>query len=204
MDATEIRLEEYKTLRQEILTTMSNRISILTFGLASISVILAASIAKYTPDGTPFNTLFPGLALTLAIPVVSILILFMWLGEYERMQRAGSFLTLIEDHVNREEAPEGKEKNLLSWETWLRKNRGHMAYPYNMTVILLLLISSLSLMSGLLMVGPYIAWTAGQILKWGLASSLALHVVVYCYMFFKIRKLHRTIAKLLNLTQPSY
>ena len=45
MDAIEIMLKEYETLRQEVLAAMSNRNSILSFGLATIGAIFTASIA---------------------------------------------------------------------------------------------------------------------------------------------------------------
>jgi hypothetical protein len=183
VDALEIRLEEYKTLRQEILTAMSSRMSILTFGLASISLVLSASISKYTQD-TRFGSLFPGLALSAAIPAFAIFILFMWLGEYERMQRAGRFLTTIEEKVNWE-----NRATLLTWETQLREKLGHMAYPYNATVMLLLVISGLSQMGGLLMIfsppdcviqHPVVTWLAVALFV------LDLHLILYCGVVRKI------------------
>src|ERR1700752_4289026 len=102
MDDLEIRLEEYKTLRQEVLTAINNRISILSFGVASISLILYAGITNYRPakpEDAASNTLFVGLVLFLAIPVVAVFVLRIWLGEYERSQRAGTFLVTIERKV---------------------------------------------------------------------------------------------------------
>jgi hypothetical protein len=192
VDATEIRLEEYKTLRQEILTAMSNRISILTFGLASISLVLSASVSKYTHDDAGFGKVLPGLALSLAIPAIAIFIIFMWLGEYERMQRAGRFLTTIEEKVNWE-----KRSKLLTWETQLRAERRHMAYPYNATVMLLLVISWLSQMGGLMMISSTPDCVIQHPVATGLAVALLaldLHLIMYCYVVRKISVLRSASA----------
>ncbi len=51
MDSVEIMLKEYETLREESLAAMSNRNSILSFGVAAMGVILTASIATYKAGG---------------------------------------------------------------------------------------------------------------------------------------------------------
>ena len=97
MDAAGILLEEYKTLRQESLTAMNNRNKVLSFGLAAIGAILTGSIFAYEENGYPFISI---LILIIIIPVVSSFVLLMWFGEYERMQRAGKFLTKLEEKIN--------------------------------------------------------------------------------------------------------
>lgn len=141
MGPIEIMLKEYETLRQEILTAMSSRNSILSFGLATIGAIFTAGIAAYTADT---YSLLSSLMLMLAVPAISTFVLFIWLGEYQRMQRAGKFLVDIERRINEEAS-----KELLTWETHLRAQRRHMKYPYNTTVMLLTVISVISLAIGL-------------------------------------------------------
>jgi len=48
MEKTDVMLKEYETLRQEILTAMGSRNSVLSFGLATIGAILTASLATQT------------------------------------------------------------------------------------------------------------------------------------------------------------
>lgn len=166
MDKTDVMLKEYETLRQEILTAMGSRNSILSFGLATIGAIFTASLATQTGN-TP--SLLASLILELGVPAISAFVLFMWLGEYQRMQRAGKFLVGLEKRIN-----ESVSSELLSWETSLRAERKHMKYPYNTTVMLLILISALSQIIGLVTMG------ISPNLVWGLSIiGVILHLIIY-------------------------
>ena len=172
MNAVEILIKEYETLRAEILASMSNRISILSFGLATIGAIFTAGIIAYISSD---NTILPSMVLSLAIPLTSNFVLFMWLGEYQRMQRAGQFLVGLEKRINNEAS-----KQLLSWETSHR----HMKYPYNMTVMLLLAISAISYVIGVvnLPITGLLIWILAMI-------GTGIHVAIYIYTVLKISKL---------------
>lgn len=178
MKPIEILIKEYETLRQEILSTMNSRISILSFGLGTIGAIFTASIAIYV---TSNNIILPSLTLSLAIPFICNFVLFMWLGEYQRMQRAGQFLVGLEKRINDEAS-----KPLLTWETTLRSQRQHMTYPYNTTVMLLLAISVISFVIGIINSQQ----TTGMI--WGLAiAGVSIHVLVYVYASRRISKMQK-------------
>lgn len=140
MDSIEIMLKEYEMLREEVLAAMSSRNSILSFGLATIGVLFTASIAIY---GASADLILPSLVLISAVPTITISVLFMWLGEYQRKQRVGKFLAGLEARIN---AEAGKE--LLTWETHLREQLRHMKYPYITTIMLLTVISVISLIMG--------------------------------------------------------
>ena len=175
MDPIEIMLKEYETLRQESMNAMNNGNRILSFGLAAISAIFTSSIFAYT---TGKYSLIPSLALILVIPAISIFILFMWLGEYERMQRAGKFLVKLESKINKEAS-----KELLTWETHLRKSQSHMKYPYNATVLLLIGISGISLVLGLVAMG------FSATLMWSVAIAGALfHLGLYLFLVSRISR----------------
>jgi len=175
MDPIEIMLKEYETLRQESMNAMNNGNRILSFGLAAISAIFTSSIFAYT---TGKYSLIPSLAFILVIPAISIFILFMWLGEYERMQRAGKFLVKLELKINKEAS-----KELLTWETHLRKSQSHMKYPYNATVLLLIGISGISLVLGLVAMG------FSATLMWSVAIAGALlHLGLYLFLVSRISR----------------
>jgi len=178
MKPIEVLIKEYETLRQEILSTMNNRISILSFGLGTIGAIFTASIAIYV---TSNNIILPSLTLSLAVPFICHFVLFMWLGEYQRMQRAGQFLVGLEKRINDEAS-----KSLLTWETSLRAQRQHMTYPYNTTVMLLLAISIISYGIGII--------NSQQALGalWAFAIiGIVIHVLVYIYAIRRISKLQK-------------
>ena len=177
MDSSDILLKEYETLRQEILAAMSSRNSILSFGLATIGAILTASLATQTG---PSPSLLSSLILELAVLAISIFVLFMWLGEYQRMQRAGKFLVGLEKRIN-----EIASKKLLTWETSLRAKRGHMQYPYNTTVLLLILISVLSQLIGFVTMGV----TSLALLLTLIVVGALIHLLIYFYVISTIAKL---------------
>lgn len=173
MDSVEIMLKEYETLRQESLNAMNNRNIILSFGLATIGAIFTGSIVAYT---TGIYSIIPSLALILLIPTINSFVLFMWLGEYERMHRAGKFLVELEHKINKE-----NKKEVLTWETYLRKSQLHMKYPYESTVLLLIVISGVSVFFGLvkadfsatLMWSIAIAWI---LTHFGMCSIVTTHL----------------------------
>lgn len=177
MEPVEIMLKQYEMIRQEVLASMSNRTSILSFGLATIGAIFTASIATYTKSR---YSLLSSLMLIFAVPAINSFILFMWLGEYKRMQRAGRFLFELEEKVNKEV---GRE--VLSWEIHLRSQRLHMNYPYYVTVALLVVISVISLSLGLITL-PLLTNA-----KWiiGVAGSL-LYLVIFILTVLTIRRQH--------------
>jgi hypothetical protein len=176
MESVQVLLEEYKTLRQEILTAMANRNSILSFGQASIGAIFTASIVTYK---TANYSVFSSLSLIFLIPTVVSFILFMWIGEYQRMQRAGKFLAQLEERINDE-----SKQILLSWETSLRTNRLHMKYPYDTTVLLLTLISTVSVLIGL-----YSLHLSNAKLTPIIIVTLVIHYLVFVASVRKIKRL---------------
>lgn len=176
MDNAEIMIKEYETLRQEILATIDSRNSILNYGLASIAAIFTASV--FTQNSA---SILSNLILILAVPSLSCFIIYIWLGEYQRMQRAGKFLVGLEQRINQEKAAE-----LLTWETELRKGRKHMKYPYNTTVLLLLVISFVSYSIGMISSG-LAYWLSGVLI---LVGGLA-HLVVYLNAVQRIARLRQ-------------
>lgn len=179
MDKSDILLKEYETLRQEILAAMSGRNSILSFGLATIGAIFTASLATQT-GSTP--SLLSSLILELAVPAISVFVLFIWLGEYQRMQRAGKFLVGLEKRIN-----EIASKELLTWETVLRSKQSHMKYPYNTTVLLLTLISVLSQIIGFVTMG--ISSSALQVTL--IILGMLAHLVIYLNVISTMAKMRK-------------
>jgi hypothetical protein len=177
MDPIEIRLQEYNAIRQEILAAMNGRNSILSFGLAAVGAIFAASIAAFEVGTFAFLSV---ISLVLVIPAICGFILCMWLGEYERKERAGSFLVNLEKTINVEAS-----KPLLTWEGFLRGERRKMEYPYIATVMLLTGVSLISLILGLVMTALSLDWqrispvalVGGAIVVMGVIGVI-VHIVV--------------------------
>jgi hypothetical protein len=106
----ETSLEEYRSLREEALGSLQSHLATLRYGLAGIVVLLGFAL-RYASKG------YLGWLLALVIdPVVVIFIAIMWMGEYERMARAGYFLARLESRINKH-----LRKRALEWEHWLRE-----------------------------------------------------------------------------------
>jgi len=179
MNNLDVLLKEYQAIREEVITTMRSRITILSSGLISISIALAASVASYSSNSV--STL-PSLILISIIPAITSFVLFVWLGEYQRMQRAGKYLVSLENKINGEAT-----KQLLSWETQLREQHRHMRYPYNTTALLLILISIVSLLIGVFTLQPTSNFVVGSLI----AGGVILHFLVYRYVTFTVEKLRQ-------------
>ena len=134
-------LKEYEVLRQEIITSMQTRNSILTFMFTVVGAIFAAAA---TSDKD--QSLSVALILIFGIPSISIFTLLLWIGEYERMQRAGRYLTILETRFNGMTMD-----NTLSWENHLKKRKMHMSYPYDSTLIGIILLSLIGVFLGILL-----------------------------------------------------
>ncbi len=181
MDPVEIMLEEYKTLRQESLDAMKNRNTILTFGLAAIGALFTGNFLFYDSNVYVDYPFISSIMLILMIPAISSFLLLMWLGEYERSQRAGKFLVKLECKINLESS-----RGLLTWETHLRKNQSHMKYPYYATAMLLIGISGISVVLGLTTA------TFPAIWRWLVAFLLALALFrLWLFVISRISRLLR-------------
>ncbi len=109
-DWTTLLLEEYKTLRQEALAAVDRQQRVLASGVGVEGVVLGLGA-----NASPGSTVAAVLLLVLG-PLLALLVTVLWLGEIERMVRAGAFVSAIERRVARafpDDAP-------LRWETWLR------------------------------------------------------------------------------------
>lgn len=166
MESAEVLFKEYETLRSEILGSMQTRSTLLSFGLTGVGAIATASIGLYA-----LSPIASGAVLAGVIPALCAAVLSMWLGEYQRTQRAGRFLVDLETRIN-----VLASADLLSWETHLRKDKKHMKYPYNSTVLLLTGIGGVSMVIGVVMIDIAPARTALAALV-----AVALHCFAYAH-----------------------
>jgi Na+/H+ antiporter NhaA len=100
---------EYQAMRGEVLAALQNQHSALTFGITTLSLLVAAAslVRKDQPDAA-------GLIFLVAVPVASALVLVIWLAEHIRLVRLRIFLLELSQRVNAELRKEG-----LHWEQWL-------------------------------------------------------------------------------------
>lgn len=124
MDGVAIMLEEYKRLSDEVGKSLTNRFTVLGFGLAAVGVLLGFGVnAVYdspikltvVPNTYFLNIKLPAIALSLMVPGTCFLTLFVWASEVRRARRASWYLWGLERRINHE-----MKQRLLRWEQDIR------------------------------------------------------------------------------------
>ena len=175
ISTNEILLKEYEALRAEILLAMTSRNTILSYALAVVGVLYSGVAAMAVAKVDSF---LPGITLIMVVPSVCLFSLFIWLGEYQRMHRAGGHIIQLENRIR-----DDKGNKILTWESNLREQKKHMRYPYDTTILMLVLISLFSMIIGYyLMVNREI---------WMLIVGIVPLVVVYVYSISRMTELRK-------------
>ncbi len=145
-DQLDVALQQYETVRQESLGSMTHRTQIVSLGLATVGALVAGLLAFH--GGKEPVTVWADIAVfAFAAPLVSLFALFMWLGEVRRMMRAGSFLWSLELVINEKFAKAlGKASRPMGWESaYLRgirdRQNQQMQYPYVVVFGTLILVA---------------------------------------------------------------
>jgi hypothetical protein len=103
-------MEQFKALRDEILTAIRGQVDILRFGSAILTLLLATAGA-----GTENRPILRALIFTLFAPTVAWMTLIMWSSEVFRMMRAAVFIHGVEEQLLEDDAGH------LGWEHWAHK-----------------------------------------------------------------------------------
>lgn len=107
-------LEEYRTVREEELIAVQGQISTLRYGVAGCVVLIGFAAQQH-------GDRYLGWAVSLAlVPLVVLFSAVIWMGEYERGARAGSYISELEARINAMLGPLGLSRP-LRWEGWLRE-----------------------------------------------------------------------------------
>ncbi len=172
MQEEEVLFKEYEALRGEVVAGLTSRSTILSFGFTTLGVILTLA---FSIPGTEFSAV----VFLLAGPLISGCIMYIWFGEYKRVQNAGVRLYLLERRIN-----EKVGKELLRLETVTRDNRKvRFWYP---SVALLMIVAILAVVAGLS--SKHLTWCIQQKIVVGIAF-FAVFAVIYTLLVWRIHKL---------------
>lgn len=150
-DKLEVLMKQYEMLENYSTSTApNNRNNILSFGLASLSAILAGNIILLTATGVE---VLSGIIFILLLPALSISILFLWLGEIHRMVRAGLFLMKLEKKINTE-----LKEDVLHWEQYIRQPAVRIKYPEIFVIFLFLGASFFFPLLGVFIMREALCW----------------------------------------------
>ncbi len=144
MDWLAVVIEEYKTLREESLTSLQTQQSILRFGTATLGIVLVAGFNVWE------RPLLSEIIFFFFAPLISYLVLIIWMGEIARMMRSGVYLLELEKKVSKEfsDKPEA-----LTWENWLRQGQQdgktpQLIWNYKAIIAMFLLLALASIAVG--------------------------------------------------------
>jgi|GEM_PF-2586991 len=156
MDYFTLAMQEYNALRTEINNAMTNQQSILNYGVASIGIIFAFTASNWQ------EVVIVDLILLVLIPLIALLVCTIWLGEVNRIARAGKFLVAKEKVINDLFLEDNKDskvftgKEPLIWENYLRdiKKNGNSKsiktiWNYRAIIFLMVILSISSISIGI-------------------------------------------------------
>jgi len=174
----EIMMKDYEILKTYSTSTSPGiRYNLISIALATIGIVISGTTIAVA------NGKLSDLVVLLVVKIISILwvafvpafcitILYVWLGEEQRMMRIGEYCKELEEKINMEFGEE-----ILNWETFKRKKS--IKYPEILIIALFLGLSLGFSLAGLYLITvPFI-----------MASiiSLVVHIVIalYTYIFVK-------------------
>ena len=111
-----VAMEEYKSLRAEILDSSKNQHTVISYAVVIFAGLLTL-VGKLIGDGS-YST--AGFVLILLIPWTASVVLIIWSVEFAKIFRIGYYLCIRERTIN---AHILDDKRALYWETWLAESR---------------------------------------------------------------------------------
>jgi FtsH-binding integral membrane protein len=121
-------MHEYDAIRSEIDQCLMNQVSILSFGAATVGLLVTAAAALWAS-----SLVLAGSMLLFVVPMACFLALVIHAGEQVRMMRAGLFLHALEVWVNDILGP--PEGLLLAWEHWAIRSGANDVDQHNRRAI---------------------------------------------------------------------
>jgi len=147
----DIIIKDYEILKNYSTTTQPGiRYNLISIALATIGIVISGTTVAISSRGDigVFYRIIAPIVATLwiaFIPAFSMTMLSVWIGEEQRMMRAGKYLKLLEEAINKELG-----ENILYWETF--KRRYSIQYPEVFIIALFLGLSLGASLAGLFLI----------------------------------------------------
>lgn len=170
----EIIMKDYEILKTYSTSTSPGiRYNLISIALATIGIVFSGTMIAVTNE--KFSDLLAKIVSILwvvFVPAFCIAILYVWLGEEQRMMRIGEYCKELEEKINKEFGEE-----ILNWETFKRKKS--IQYPEKIIIALFLGLSLGSSLAGLYLINVHFIMTS--------IIDLVVHLVIArgTYIFVK-------------------
>ncbi|WEG08640.1 hypothetical protein PU630_15555 [Microbacterium horticulturae] len=164
---SELLVQEYVSLRAESLSAKQNQQTILQWTLATVGIVIAASVTAATGlhDMDSAARLGLSVAVTLLTGVLTPALVScafgIWLGELNRMERAGHFLRLREEvwsagYAKKADPASPQSGGVLLWESLLADHPHSQQFAKNRiggmaSVALFLMLATSAVVAGLIL-----------------------------------------------------
>lgn len=143
-------LEEYKSIRAEIIDAIQAQRQIMQIGVTGLSVLIGLGLQRINP-------FLAVLLLMILVPILAIFITTGALGELFRAARASRFLAYREEMINRfVPGPMPESAPAQEWEQWLRRNPVYVVRDWAQ------FLAVFSINTGSLALGFYMIFTPGS------------------------------------------
>jgi hypothetical protein len=195
----EILVKEYELLENSTTTSPGVRYSIISFAFATIGLVISGLLFSLSSevsmnDGTSYLKIGMALALIMFfVPAFCISILYIWLGEEQRMIRMGQFCLSLENKINEKLG----EEATLEWEHFKWEKSHWIKYPEMLVIAMFLGISltfpllGLSIMHSVFSkVLPHLLGNCAYLLS--IVIFVAIDILLHIVVSAKIYKLVNT------------
>ena len=163
-----VRMDEYRTLRTEVLDSIRNQHQTLLYSFSILGLLAVAAAQVWKEKVVAGGLLFAGL------PLLADMLVLVWLGEVERMMRVGSYISRLEHSINKY-----FPSDCLGWETYLRGRRGRqMSVNYQAVIATFLGMAVGAVLAGDVAVSQDAAFCIASMSKCRLVIAPAVTTVV--------------------------
>lgn len=171
-DRIEVMLEEYKTLREEILYCLKTQHDIyIAEGAAVFGAVIGIVALADSNFGNVINYILLG------APLIFIIFTSLWITEQSRMMRAGNYIEMLENEINNEYRKTHLGEDLaLFWENSLRINRPRFSQEHYISQLI-------GIFGSYLVVSTF---SIGMIWKNKFVSGNPFIILFVFYLFFFI------------------
>jgi len=177
----EIIMKDYEILKTYSTSTSPGiRYSLISIALATVGIVISGTMIALA-SGNLFNGNQPALILKLLaavwiffIPGFSLAMLYIWIGEEERMMRIGMYCQELESKINKRIGEE-----ILNWENFKRKKS--IIYP---EILIIAMFLGLSL--GFSLAGLYL-FVGNLLVATLIGFPIYLLLAIFTYLFARKR-----------------
>lgn len=192
-DWIDAALEEYRTLRDESLQAIDRQVRVLGLGTTASGVVLGLGVKAGISSPTA-TVLLVGFT-----PLLALFVCVLWLGEMERMVRAGAHIAKLERRISDRI---DQHDPAMTWETSLRIDqpaRRRVLTVYRAVFAILTLLATLGSVLG----GLGIAWRSdlGLVIGTSIFDACVITVLVRTFICAEFR-LRAIGGKTWNPTPP--